>query len=81
MNNLYEEGDREGVKAGFLLFLAPTVSTILVLQQASANPEGLVQKTIDKKSLAWMFWRVYPIYVVPKNRLKRIEEIRERKEI
>jgi hypothetical protein len=44
--------------------------------------EGLVQKTIDKKALALrMVWRVYPIYVVPKDRLKRIEEIRERKEI
>ena len=44
--------------------------------------EGLVQKTIDKKALALrMLWRVYPIYVVPKSRLKRIEEIRERKVI
>ncbi len=46
------------------------------------SDEGLVHKTIDKKALALrMFWRVYPIYVVPKSRLKRIEEIRERKEI
>jgi len=44
--------------------------------------EGLVQKTIDKKALALrMLWRIYPIYVVPESRLKRIEEIRERKEI
>ena len=44
--------------------------------------EGLVQKTIDKKALALrMLWRVYPIYVVPKTRLKRIEEIRDKKEI
>lgn len=44
--------------------------------------EGLVQKTVDKKALALrMLWRVYPIYVVPKNRLKRIEEIRDKKEI
>lgn len=44
--------------------------------------EGLVQKTIDKKALALrMLWRVYPIYVVPKSRLKRIEEIRNKKEI
>jgi len=28
-----------------------------------------------------MLWRVYPIYVVPKSRLKRIEEIRDKKEI
>jgi len=44
--------------------------------------EGLVQKTIDKKALALrMLWKVYPIYVVPKSRLKRIEEIRDKKEI
>lgn len=44
--------------------------------------EGLVQKTIDKKALALrMLWRVYPIYVVPESRLKRIEEIRKKKEI
>jgi len=44
--------------------------------------EGLVQKTIDKKALALrMFWRVYPIYVVPKSRKKRIAEIRNKKEI
>ncbi len=44
--------------------------------------EGLVQKTIDKKALALrMFWRVYPIYVVPESRLKRIEEIRNKKDI
>jgi hypothetical protein len=44
--------------------------------------EGLVQKTFDKKALALrMIWRVYPIYVVPNSRLKRIEEIRERKTI
>lgn len=44
--------------------------------------EGLVQKTVDKKALALrMLWRVYPIYVVPKSRLKRIEEIRDKKEI
>lgn len=44
--------------------------------------EGLVQKTIDKKALALrMLWRIYPIYVVPESRLKRIEEIRNRKEI
>ena len=44
--------------------------------------EGLVQKTFDKKALALrMLWRVYPIYVVPRSRLKRIEEIRNKKEI
>ena len=44
--------------------------------------EGLVNKTIDKKALMLrMVWRVYPIYVVPESRKKRIEEIRKRKKI
>jgi hypothetical protein len=44
--------------------------------------EGLVNKTVDKKALMLrMVWRVYPIYVVPKSRKKRIEEIRKRKKI
>lgn len=35
-----------------------------------------------KKAFAMkMLWRVYPIYVVPKSRLKRIEEIRDKKEM
>jgi len=28
-----------------------------------------------------MVWRIYPVYVVPKSRKKRIEEIRKRKKI
>jgi hypothetical protein len=44
--------------------------------------EGLVDKTIDKTALMLrMVWRVYPIYVVPESRKKRIEEIRKRKKI
>jgi hypothetical protein len=44
--------------------------------------EGLVNKTVDKKAMLFkMYWRVYPIYVVPKSRKKRIEEIRKRKKI
>jgi len=44
--------------------------------------EGLVNKTIDKTALMLrMVWRVYPIYVVPESRKKRIEEIRKRKRI
>jgi len=44
--------------------------------------EGLVSKTIDKTALMLrMVWRVYPIYVVPESRKKRIEEIRKRKRI
>jgi len=44
--------------------------------------EGLVQKTVDKKALAMrMLWRVYPIYVVPRSRKKRLQEIRDKQEI
>jgi hypothetical protein len=44
--------------------------------------EGLVQKTIDPKALMLrMVWRVYPIYIVPKNRKKRLQEIREKRDI
>jgi len=44
--------------------------------------EGLVNKTVDKKALMLrMIWRLYPVYVVPKSRKKRIEEIRKRKKI
>jgi hypothetical protein len=44
--------------------------------------EGLVQKTVDKKALALrMLWRVYPVYVVPKSRRRRLSEIRDKREI
>ena len=44
--------------------------------------EGLVKKTIDTKALMLrMVWRLYPIYVVPKNRRKKIQEIRNKKQI
>lgn len=44
--------------------------------------EGLVQKTIDPKALMFkMYWRVYPIYTVPKSRKKRLQEIREKRDI
>ncbi len=44
--------------------------------------EGLVDKTIDKTALMLrQVWRVYPIYIVPESRKKRIEEIRKRKRI
>jgi hypothetical protein len=44
--------------------------------------EGIVEKTVDAKALALrMLWRVYPIYVVPKNRRKKLMEIRDKKEI
>jgi len=28
-----------------------------------------------------MLWRVYPIYVIPKSRKKRLKELRDKKEI
>ena len=44
--------------------------------------EGMVDKVIDAKALALrMLWRVYPIYVVPKSRRKKLREIRDKKEI
>jgi hypothetical protein len=44
--------------------------------------EGLVNKTVDKKAfLLRMYWRVYPIYMVPKSRKKRLQEIRDKKKI
>jgi DNA-binding MarR family transcriptional regulator len=44
--------------------------------------EGLVQKTIDPQALMLrQAWRVYPIYVVPKSRKKRLQEIREKRDI
>ena len=44
--------------------------------------DGLVDKTIDKTALMLrMVWRIYPIYVVPESRKKRIEQIRKKKKI
>jgi hypothetical protein len=44
--------------------------------------EGLVNKTIDKTAfMLRMVWRLYPIYVVPKSRRKKIQEIRNKKKI
>ena len=44
--------------------------------------EGLVNKTIDVPAMMFrMYWRAYPIYVVPKNRRKKIQEIRNKKKI
>ena len=44
--------------------------------------EGLVKKTIDVPALMFrMYWRVYPIYTVPKSRKKRLQEIRDKKKI
>jgi hypothetical protein len=44
--------------------------------------EGLVKKTVDVPALMFrMYWRAYPIYTVPKNRRKKIQEIRNKKKI
>lgn len=44
--------------------------------------EGLVQKTIDKQALLLrLYWRMYPIYVVPKSRKKKLQEIKEKRDI
>jgi len=44
--------------------------------------EGLAKKTIDPTALMLrMVWRVYPIYTVPKSRKKRLQEIRNKKNI
>ena len=44
--------------------------------------EGLVKKTVDSRALMFtMYWRVYPIYIIPKSRKKRLQEIRNKKKI
>jgi len=44
--------------------------------------EGLVTKTVDPTALMLrQLWRVYPLYTVPKSRKKRLEEIRNKKQI
>ena len=45
------------------------------------SKEGLVKKSVDSRALMFkMYWRVYPIYTVPKSRKKRLE-IRNKKKI
>jgi len=44
--------------------------------------EGLVKKTVDVPAIMFrMYWRAYPIYIVPNNRRKKIQEIRNKKKI
>jgi predicted house-cleaning noncanonical NTP pyrophosphatase (MazG superfamily) len=44
--------------------------------------EGLVNKTVDPTAIMLkQLWRVYPVYTIPKNRKKRLEEIRNKKQI
>jgi hypothetical protein len=44
--------------------------------------DGLVKKTVDVPALMFrMYWRAYPIYVVPESKRNKIEEIRNKKKI
>jgi hypothetical protein len=44
--------------------------------------DGLVKKTVDVPALMFrMYWRAYPIYVVPESKRSRIQEIRNKKRI
>lgn len=44
--------------------------------------EGLVTKTVDPTALMLrQLWRVYPLYTVPRSRKKRLDEIRNKKQI
>lgn len=44
--------------------------------------EGLVQKTVDPRALMLrMVWRIYPVYIVPKSSKKRLQEIRDKRDI
>ena len=41
-----------------------------------------MNKTVDVPAMMFrMYWRAYPIYVVPKSRRKKIQEIRNKKKI
>ena len=44
--------------------------------------DGLVKKTVDVPALMFrMYWRAYPIYVVPESKRGKIREIRNKKKI
>jgi hypothetical protein len=44
--------------------------------------DGLVKKTVDVPALMFrMYWRAYPIYVVPESKRNKIREIRNKKKI
>jgi hypothetical protein len=44
--------------------------------------DGLVKKTVDVPALMFrMYWRAYPIYVVPESKRNKIQEIRNKKKI
>lgn len=44
--------------------------------------DGLVKKTVDVPALMFrMYWRAYPIYIVPESKRNKIQEIRNKKKI
>jgi hypothetical protein len=44
--------------------------------------DGLVKKTVDVPALMFrMYWRAYPIYVVPESKRNKIQKIRNKKKI
>ena len=44
--------------------------------------DGLVKKTVDVPALMFrMYWRAYPVYLVPETKRNKIQEIRNKKRI
>jgi len=44
--------------------------------------DGLVKKTVDVPALMFrMYWRAYPVYVVPESKHNKIQEMRNKKRI
>ena len=44
--------------------------------------DGLVKKTVDVPALMFrMYWRAYPVYIVPESKRNKIEEMRNKKRI
>ena len=44
--------------------------------------DGLVKKTVDVPALMFrMYWRAYPVYLVPESKRNKIQEIRNKKRI
>jgi DNA-binding HxlR family transcriptional regulator len=43
--------------------------------------EGLVKKTVNSRALMFkMYWRIYPIYIVPKSRKKDFKKLEIKKD-
>ena len=44
--------------------------------------DGLVKKTVDVPAVMFrMYWRAYPVYVVPESKRDKIQEIRNKKKM